>query len=337
MDDIALSFVKFAVLATAGELLGMRISSGRWTFKGVVPRMLVWGVLGVCIGLAMKIFAAGVPAVLGASLSGPLTWTKVGTAAAVSVAMNTIFAPVFMTFHRVTDIHISRTGGTLRGFFGTGLKMGETLQGIDWRRQWGFVFARTIPLFWYPAHTVTFLLPTSWRVLFAAFLGVMLGVLLSACSPDEPTPTPDPYTPLPIEPVSQDSVLLAGKYYLPRALEYYDGFYDFIGKDCVVLHLEFIIDGTNPGAGMTVEISRELLGQTIEIAPSDKFWFFHVGTGRSYVMLQNDDTPFKEDYTGHFLVDLDGDKVFFEWQLSGTDGIVTEGLLNEPFQRLEQL
>ncbi len=38
---------------------------------------------------------------------------------------------------------------------------------------------KTIPLFWIPAHTITFLLPEEFRVLFAAVLSVMLGVLLS--------------------------------------------------------------------------------------------------------------------------------------------------------------
>lgn len=42
-----------------------------------------------------------------------------------------------------------------------------------------FVFKKTIPFFWYPAHTITFLLPGEMRVLFAAILGVVLGVLLA--------------------------------------------------------------------------------------------------------------------------------------------------------------
>jgi hypothetical protein len=41
------------------------------------------------------------------------------------------------------------------------------------------VFKKTIPLFWYPAHTITFLLPAEQRVLFAALLGIVLGVLLA--------------------------------------------------------------------------------------------------------------------------------------------------------------
>jgi hypothetical protein len=187
-----MSFVKFALLATFGECIGLRITNGVWNRKGfgIVPRALVWGVLGVGIAMAMTLFSAGTPAVLAqlgmdgaaGALAGALTWQKVLVALCISVAMNTVFAPVFMTFHKLTDTHIARTGGTLGGFFSTPLRMGDLLASIDWHRQWGFVFARTIPLFWYPAHTVTFLLPGDLRVLFAALLGVALGVLLAIAS-----------------------------------------------------------------------------------------------------------------------------------------------------------
>lgn len=72
------------------------------------------------------------------------------------------------------------TGGTLKGFFSHKLKIQETMANkIDWNIQYGFVFKKTIPLFWYPAHTITFLLPGNYQVLFAAFLGVVLGLILS--------------------------------------------------------------------------------------------------------------------------------------------------------------
>jgi hypothetical protein len=41
------------------------------------------------------------------------------------------------------------------------------------------VFKKTIPLFWIPAHTITFLLDPDYQVLFAAFLGIMLGAILA--------------------------------------------------------------------------------------------------------------------------------------------------------------
>ena len=53
---------------------------------------------------------------------------------------------------------------------------------MNWRVQWNFVFKKTIPFFWYPAHTITFLLPEETRVLFAALLGVALGVILAVAA-----------------------------------------------------------------------------------------------------------------------------------------------------------
>ena len=50
---------------------------------------------------------------------------------------------------------------------------------LDWDTQWNVVIKKTIPLFWFPAHTITFLLPAGLQVLFAAFLGVALGVILA--------------------------------------------------------------------------------------------------------------------------------------------------------------
>lgn len=185
---MVMSFIKFAILSTVGEMIGLRISSGVYNRKGfgILPRMLVWGILGMGINMAMIIFSKGVPgfiAYMGVSdaaalFDGAMSYQKVLIALAVSVAMNTIFAPVFMTLHKVTDSHIIATGGTLKGFL-TPIPMAKILQNLNWKVQWGFVFKKTIPLFWYPAHTITFLLPGNARVLFAALLGVVLGILLA--------------------------------------------------------------------------------------------------------------------------------------------------------------
>lgn len=188
---MVMSFLKFAVLSTLGELLGLRISTGQYLRKGfgVLPRAVVWGVLGMGINLAFIVFSTGVPAAAGylgvddpaAIMAGPVTPSKVLLAFAISVSLNSIFAPVFMTFHKITDTHILATGGTLRGLF-TPIPMGEIMQNLNWRVQWGFVFKKTIPFFWFPAHTITFLLPGEMRVLFAALLGVALGVILAVAA-----------------------------------------------------------------------------------------------------------------------------------------------------------
>ena len=186
---MVMSFLKFGILSPLGEMLGCRISTGKYvtpTF-GVLPRKVVWGLLGKGINMAMSIFSKGTPMFMQymgmtnaveAFTADSFSMDKLWVALAVSVAMNTIFAPVFMTFHKVTDAHIAAHGGSLKALV-TPIPMAERLATLNWQAQWGFVFRKTIPFFWYPAHTITFLLPAEQRVLFAALLGIVLGVLLA--------------------------------------------------------------------------------------------------------------------------------------------------------------
>lgn len=188
---MVMSFIKFGILATLGEMLGLRISAGVYSRKGfgVLPRTVVWGLLGMGINAAMIIFSKGVPQFMeymgmanaAAIINGEFCLDKLWIALAISVAMNTIFAPVFMTFHKITDTHILDCGGSLRSLL-TPIPMTRIITHLNWDTQWNFVFKKTIPFFWYPAHTITFLLPGEMRVLFAAILGVVLGVLLAVAA-----------------------------------------------------------------------------------------------------------------------------------------------------------
>ncbi len=188
---MVMSFLKFAILSTLGELLGLRLSSGIYLKRGfgIWPRAVVWGLFGMAINLAMIIFANGVPIALeyigmrdaSTLMAGPLNVEKIVVAFCISIGMNGIFAPVFMTFHKITDTHILACGGSLRALV-TPLPMTQILCHLNWAAQWNFVFKKTIPLFWVPAHTITFLLPSEARVLFAALLGVALGVLLAVAA-----------------------------------------------------------------------------------------------------------------------------------------------------------
>ena len=53
---------------------------------------------------------------------------------------------------------------------------------VDWNRFMAFVVGKTIPFFWIPAHTVTFLLPPEYRVFVAALLSIALGLILALAS-----------------------------------------------------------------------------------------------------------------------------------------------------------
>lgn len=185
---LLMSFIKFAILATLGELIGLRIKTGNYHQKGfgVLPRAIVWGFLGMTIYMAFAIFSSGTPVLLerigfkdaSSFLHGELCWKKVLVSFSISTALNLFYAPVMMTFHKITDLHILNNEGTLRGFFSP-IHFAQLFREINWDVQWNFVFKRTIPLFWIPAQTITFLLPEEYRVLFAAFLGIVLGVLLA--------------------------------------------------------------------------------------------------------------------------------------------------------------
>ncbi len=186
-----MSFIKFAILATLGEVIGLRIKTGKYNAPGfgILPRAIVWGFLGLTIKLAFVIFSSGTVSFLGflgmddagAVLKGDFSAGKILVAFCISVFMNTIYAPVMMTLHKITDTHIQQTGGTVRGLFSP-INFSGILKNLNWDVQWNFVFKKTIPFFWYPAHTITFLLPVDFQVLFAAILGIALGLILALAS-----------------------------------------------------------------------------------------------------------------------------------------------------------
>ena len=188
---IIMSFLKFAILATLGEVIGLRVTTGVYHVKGfgVLPRALFWGLTGVGIKIAFTIFANGAPVFIDHYvvtlpddvLRGGLNGYKVLTAFAISTSMNVMFAPVFMIMHKISDLHIEETGGTVPGYFKK-LDLAGLMRKINWDVMWKFVFGKTIPFFWIPAHTITFLLPPQHQVLFAAILGVVLGVIMAISS-----------------------------------------------------------------------------------------------------------------------------------------------------------
>jgi len=171
-----MGFAKFAILATMGELLVFRLQKGRWQRpKGLVARALVWGIVGILIVLMFGLFVAGVA---GAASTGLLPVGKGWVsdflhAFWTSALMNLTFGIAFMAAHRVSDAWIDAraAGGRVR--------LSEVVVSVDWNRFFTFVVGKTIPLFWIPAHTITFLLPGEYRVLVAALLSIALGVILT--------------------------------------------------------------------------------------------------------------------------------------------------------------
>jgi hypothetical protein len=176
-----LGFVKFAILASMGELLAIRIVGGRWAIPpGPVWRAVVWGLLGVSLAMIFPLFSAGIAALMKAGfLPGPTGGAagRLATALWVSIIMNATWAPTLMMYHRISDTWLDLAGGKLSRL--GAVPLDAVAAAIDWKGYLGFVVFRTLPFFWTPAHTITFLLPPEIRVLFAAFLSLALGAILA--------------------------------------------------------------------------------------------------------------------------------------------------------------
>lgn len=178
-----MGFFKTAILATMGELLATRIRKGAYfPNPGICIKFFVWGFLGVVFVLAFKLFASGVAAAQMANLLPSINqdtfWANLLTAFLISFLMNLLFAPTFMIVHRITDTFIELGEGRFHAI--VKVRLNDVIERIDWKTFFSFVVLKTIPFFWIPAHTITFLLPENYRVLMAAYLSIALGVLLSA-------------------------------------------------------------------------------------------------------------------------------------------------------------
>ena len=167
-----MGMAKFALLGTMGELLSWKVVSGKWKLSGVRlwQRALVWAVIGVMLTIAFPLFSAGVDGLLAQGyLPGKtLPWL---TAFWKSFLLQAMFAFPFMTFHRITDTLIER------GKLFSKWPLIEVYKGIDWDNMFKVV-GTSIVLFWLPVHTVNFMLPAEFRVIVAALLASVLGLIL---------------------------------------------------------------------------------------------------------------------------------------------------------------
>lgn len=171
-----MGFLKFALLATFGEMLKHRIKTGSWAVSCLPLRVLVWGFYGIVMTIAFSLFAKGTAAMMSGNLwfgSNPALGSSFGNnlifALTTSVFMNMIFAYPMMLSHEWFGQVIEK-----RKFIG-----GAEFFGSCDAKVWGSFIPKTILYFWVPAHTVTFLLPAEFRVLVGAALSVALGFILT--------------------------------------------------------------------------------------------------------------------------------------------------------------
>jgi hypothetical protein len=174
-----MGIIKFAILASMGELFAIRIIAGQWNIPcGMVYRVCFWGFMGFTLTTAVSVYANGVPgSIQSGILFGARFHSPVIRAFWTSVMMNATYGPVIMSAHRISDTYLDLAGGRLRNL--PSVKFDTVLATINWHSLVVVVIFRLLTFFWIPAHTITFLLPPVYRVLCAAILGFVLGVLLA--------------------------------------------------------------------------------------------------------------------------------------------------------------
>ena len=169
------AFTKFFILATMGELLSIRLVTSDWEIpKSLLFKAIVWGIIGILIALMFNIFFYGVTNSIEKALL-PGKGSKLALAFFTSSIMNLTFAPCMMAGHRILDTYIEKKYELRTPNF----SIMNAIKMIDWEQFIKFIVGKTIIFFWIPAHTITFLLPAEYRILVAAFLGMVLGGILS--------------------------------------------------------------------------------------------------------------------------------------------------------------
>lgn len=170
-----LGFVKFLILATMGDFLAKRIMNGKWSMlKGAWQKAIAWGVIGVVVSFMFKLFPIGVTGLINAGIlpDGKGLWGRFLFGFYNSLIANLVFGPVFMAAHRISDTFIEHKAD------GKELSLWDVVDDINWSEFIQVVVGKTIPYFWMPAHIITFMLSENYRILFAAYLSICLGVIL---------------------------------------------------------------------------------------------------------------------------------------------------------------
>jgi len=169
-------FVKFFFLATVGDFIALRIKSKEWKIpKYIFVKAIIWGLIGISIVLMFIIYPYGIEALQDKKIL-PFGGSTFFFALFVSILMNYTFAPTMMAFHRVTETYLNMR------VTDKAITITKATDSIDWTQFIKFTIFKSIPLFWVPAHTITFLLPEEYRIIFAAVLGIFLGLILGLFS-----------------------------------------------------------------------------------------------------------------------------------------------------------
>lgn len=174
-------FIKFAILASMGDFLGIRVTRGDYYIpKGIILRGLIWGIIGMMVALVFPFFMSGTAMVQQSGML-PFAGSTLAQAFFGSAIMNLTFGPMMMAFHKFTDQYVD----ALYEKKGK-ITLSALVDRVDWHTLVEFSWVKTCIFFWIPAHTIVFLLPSEYRVLVSAFLSIALGFLLAIAKKKKP-------------------------------------------------------------------------------------------------------------------------------------------------------
>ena len=172
---LCMGFLKFFFFASLGELISYRISLKKWAFpRAFLAKAFLWGFIGVLVSFSFQFYSTGVKGLL---LGGKLPFPELALSFAffTSLTNNLTFAPLMMSFHKICHTYLDR----LFEKKGGRISFENLMDSIAWKEFFKKVCLKKIPFFWIPIHTVTFLLPDVYRVLFASVLSCFLGIFLT--------------------------------------------------------------------------------------------------------------------------------------------------------------
>ncbi|GAB1467958.1 hypothetical protein MASR2M64_06500 [Candidatus Cloacimonadota bacterium] len=152
------AMVQFAILGTLGEVISKWVinKSFKYPFSFAITlwKMVVWAILAIGIKYAFKGFTGYVEYLETHGMLPSLG--KFGKAFAISAFMNLQFGIALVLMHRVLD------------------NIPEKHK--NWNNLHKGIFS--LIWFWIPAHTVTFMLPDTYRIGLAAVWSLALGLIL---------------------------------------------------------------------------------------------------------------------------------------------------------------
>lgn len=156
------------------ELLSTRMLEGRWEVNRATLFVAAsWGFSGLLVTLAFQVFSTGAQQAMVRGFL-PFCGNTIALAFFTSALNNLFFGPIHSGLIRVcvnyADLRFTQGGSpTVR----------QAVDSVDWGELIDFTLFKTIPFFWIPVNTVTFLLPEDYRIASAAMLSMVFGILMT--------------------------------------------------------------------------------------------------------------------------------------------------------------